>query len=205
MHLAALTPAAKKLWPKLKQFPSFSLAGGTALALQIGHRISVDFDLFSEKKIPSFLLAEAEKTFSDAPVRPVINTAEQLTVTVGRVYLSFVFYPFAKVQPLRVYHGVKFFSVAEIGAMKAYALGRRATYKDYTDLYFILAGRHCTLSQLVKLARKKYGEGFEPRLFFEQLVYLADVPKIPIRFLQKPVTKPQLIAFFQEELKKIRL
>lgn len=51
MHLEALTSDTRKIWPKLNYFSDFCLAGGTALALQIGHRISVDFDFFSEKEI----------------------------------------------------------------------------------------------------------------------------------------------------------
>ena len=56
MHDNALTTKAAQLFPQLGRFESFYLVGGTALALQIGHRLSIDFDLFSEKALPQNLL-----------------------------------------------------------------------------------------------------------------------------------------------------
>ncbi|MFH1175659.1 MAG: nucleotidyl transferase AbiEii/AbiGii toxin family protein [bacterium] len=62
MFQEALTEEGKKLFPLLKNFNDFYLAGGTALALQIGHRVSVDFDFFSEKEIlPSLLKEKVDK------------------------------------------------------------------------------------------------------------------------------------------------
>ena len=50
MRLEALTDDGKKIWSLLEKFDDFYLAGGTALALQIGHRVSVDFDFFFKRK-----------------------------------------------------------------------------------------------------------------------------------------------------------
>ena len=51
MHEKVLTPTARRLFPLLGRFKEFYLVGGTALALQIGHRVSVDFDMFTEKQL----------------------------------------------------------------------------------------------------------------------------------------------------------
>ena len=59
MHREVLTEPAANLFPSLSRFRGFYLAGGTALALQIGHRISVDFDLFSDDAVPRTLLVGA--------------------------------------------------------------------------------------------------------------------------------------------------
>lgn len=205
MQLEALTSEARKLWPKLKAFSDFVLAGGTALALQIGHRTSVDFDFFSDKKNANSLLPAVEREFKGLPIKLLINTPEELTVSVNGVSLSFIFYPFPVIQSLKEFQGVAMLSVSEIGATKAYTLGRRATYKDYVDLYYLIAERYVTLSELLSLAQKKYKHDFDPRLFLEQLLYLEDVQDTKVTFLKKPVTKQALQSFFEKEVKKIKL
>jgi len=96
-------------------------------------------------------------------------------------------------------------SIATIAVMKAYALGHRATYKDYVDLYFILREKRVALSSILHTAKEIYGDEFGIRLFLEQLVYLQDVQEKPIRFLKKPVTKTEIEAFFRKEIKKLKL
>lgn len=63
MHTEALTEEGLKLFPALAAFDDFYLAGGTALALQIGHRLSIDFDLFHVSQIDRALLAKVKKVF----------------------------------------------------------------------------------------------------------------------------------------------
>ena len=70
MHLEALTEIGSKLFPKLSQFGSFYMVGGTALALQIGHRISVDFDMFNDEELPKSLLPKVKRIFSGSAVLP---------------------------------------------------------------------------------------------------------------------------------------
>lgn len=95
--------------------------------------------------------------------------------------------------------------ISAIAVMKAYALGRRATYKDYVDLYFVLRERHTSLSAITETAKRVYGDEFGIRLFLEQLVYLKDVREAPIRFLKKPVTKTEIESFFRKEVGKMTL
>ena len=66
MHREVLTKQAAELFSLLNRFSGFYLAGGTALALQIGHRVSVDFDLFSDNDIEPSLLPRVQRAFSDA-------------------------------------------------------------------------------------------------------------------------------------------
>lgn len=95
--------------------------------------------------------------------------------------------------------------VKEIAATKAYALGRRATYKDYVDLYFIVSERHCSIEQIISTAKSRYKGEFNGRLFLEQLIYLKDIEETPIRFLKKSVTKNEIEFFFRKEVKKVKL
>ncbi len=137
MHLETLIPDAKNIFLKLKNFPNFYLVGGTALALQIGHRISVDFDLFSPQKISKSLLPKIEKTFINSQIDILVNNSSELTIFLDRVKTTFFYYPFPIILKTFSFEGVRILNILEIAAMKAYALGRRATYKDYIDLYFI--------------------------------------------------------------------
>ena len=206
MHPEALKSKQREIFEKLKYFKNFYLAGGTALALQIGHRISVDFDLFSPYEIPEKLFDEVQEVFKKKRIKIIVNHSEQLTVMIDKISLSFVRFPFPLLLKLKKYKGVKMLSVPEIGATKAYALGRRATLKDYVDLYFIIKKKYASLKKIVSLAQKKFKEEFEPRLFYEQLIYLEDIEEVPIEYLtkEKP-TKKEIQKFFEEQIKNIKI
>ena len=103
------------------------------------------------------------------------------------------------------YQEVKFLSVPEIAATKAYTVGRRPNFKDYVDLYFILKEKFISLPGIINICEKKYKDEFNDRLFLEQLVYLEDVIEAPIQFLKKPVTKEEMLKFFEKEIKKLKL
>ena len=135
MHPEAISLKRQKIFQELKNFPQFYLAGGTALALHIGHRMSDDFDLFSEKDIPVDLLEKVEKIFKELIIDIIINHSEQLSLIIDQTKVDFVKYPFPLSLDLIEYEQVKIVKIPEIAAMKAYIIGRRATYKDYIDLY----------------------------------------------------------------------
>lgn len=203
MHLETFTSETKKLWPRFKEFQGFVLGGGTALALYLGHRISEDFDFFSERELEPTLLFHAEKVFGKSAVSVVLNTSEQLTFMVDGVKVTFLTYRFGRHDAPVIYDGVWFMSIRDIAAAKAYALGRRATLKDYVDLFFIVSEKHCILTDIIKTASKTHGDVFDPRLFLEELVYLEDVPKEPIRFLKPPVSKEDIERFFEKEIQAL--
>lgn len=205
MHPEAITLKAREIFKKLKNFPEFYLVGGTALALQIGHRISIDFDLFWRNDIPKKLLPKVRRVFKNFKFKVIINHPEQLIVAIDDINISFVRYPFPVVSKLINYQDIKILPVSEIAAMKAYASGRRATFKDYIDLYFVLREKRITLEKIIDICQKKYGDEFEPRLFLEQLLYLEDVEKIEIQFLKKKIRPEEIQKFFEKEIKKLKI
>jgi hypothetical protein len=196
MHQEALTKEGLGLFPALTAFGAFYLAGGTALALQIGHRSSVDFDFFSPEPIERGLLNKVRRVFEGSTIQVLINNPEELTLLVDGVKITFLSYPFPVLSPLVPLGPVQALSVAEIGATKAYTIGRRGTYKDYVDLYFILKDKHSTLEDLVRLANEKYGSEFNSRLFLEQLLFMDDLGDYKIDFLLEPVTSPEILELF---------
>jgi hypothetical protein len=205
MQLEALKSEQKKVFEKLKYFPEFYLVGGTALALQIGHRISIDFDLFSGKEIPSGLLPKVKRIFKEFKIKTIVNHSEQLSVTADGIKIDFVKYNFPLMSKLIEFEGVRILPIAEIAATKAYVLNRRGTLKDYIDLYFILKNKYTTLEEIRIIAEKKYKDEFNFRLFLEQLVYLEDIKEEKIQFLKNPVSKEKMARFFEKEIKKVRI
>jgi hypothetical protein len=205
MHNEALTKTGEKVFPLLAQFPGFYLAGGTALAIQIGHRVSLDFDMFTGEPIKKTFLRLVESVFEPHQIKPVVNNRGELTVFTDDVKITFLQYPFPLLLPLANVGNLPVLSVPEIAVTKAYTLGRRGAYKDYVDLYFCLAERLVTLEQIIELAAKKYGDAFSDRLFLEQLVYWEDIEETGILFLKPKVVKSELIRFFESSIKRIHL
>lgn len=205
MHPEAITSKRRRIFDKLKKFPEYYLTGGTALALQIGHRISIDFDLFAKKEIPKSLLPKIRRVFKGFKIRVVLSHSEQLGIEVDGTRIDFVKYNFPLILKPIKFEGLKIVRVPEIAAMKAFTLSHRGVLKDYVDLYFVLKDKHTTLKEIKKIAEKKYGNEFNFRLLLEQLIYLEDVKEEKIEFLEEKVTKEEIERFFEKEIKKMEL
>lgn len=159
----------------LPSFPKFYLCGGTALALQIGHRKSIDFDLATPEEIQPESILRALQAKGHFPEHTLTATADELTIVVQGVKLTFFSFPF----PIRptvdwARAGIRLADIACIGVMKAYALGRRSKWKDYVDLYFLLRD-HVTLPELIHQAKELFRGAFNAKLFLEQLCYYNDL------------------------------
>ena len=138
MHDEAFTKEAAKLFPRFSGFKEFYLVGGTALALHMGHRISVDFDLFSSDEISPRLLQRVKRVFSRYPVSVTYRAPDQLTLLINNVKTTFFHYPYPVIDRCVTYQRVPVATIREIAAMKAFAIGKRLSYKDYIDWYFLL-------------------------------------------------------------------
>ena len=151
----------------------YYLVGGTAIALHIGHRRSVDFDMFKPTSLnhKKNLDRIAASGFGYKVTRRV---SAQMTLIVKDVKLTFFQYPFPVVPEDGFGNAVRMPSLLSLAAMKAYALGRRSKWKDYVDLYFLLT-RHFSLNEVVEKAVGIFGDLFSEKLFRAQLSYYADV------------------------------
>jgi len=195
MHSEILSPNQQELLPLLKVFKKeFYLVGGTAIALYLGHRRSIDFDLFkfSSIKPKSLVTKISESGFSYDVTRRV---TEQLNVTIHNVKFTFYEYPFQIESPTSFEEIVKMPTLIDLAAMKAYALGRRSKWKDYIDLYFILKD-HYTIKQISDRASVIYDQLFSEKLFRAQLSYFADVNySESIEYLETPVPENEIKEF----------
>ena len=201
MHTEALHDSTEKVWKKcsfLKE--DFYLAGGTALALQIGHRKSIDLDFFSTEPIKKTLIKKIEEEF-DTTASVLVNTKDELTLKVLGVKISFIHYPFALLYEKINTDILPLANIKDIGSMKAYALGRRRSLKDYIDLYKIISGQYFSLLDITKDANKKYGEAFNDRLFYEQLILAEDLEEESIDWIGTPVDKNIIQDYFKTLIK----
>ncbi|OGN09441.1 MAG: hypothetical protein A3J46_01405 [Candidatus Yanofskybacteria bacterium RIFCSPHIGHO2_02_FULL_41_11] len=206
MRQEALTNKGQEIFSWLENFKDYYLAGGTALALQIGHRISVDFDLFYSENIPKDLLRKIKTIFKQSPVAVSVNNPDELSVFIDGTKISFIKYPFPVLLPFVEINSVKLLSVKELAATKSYTIGRRGSFKDYVDLFFILQEGHSSLEEILDLAEKKYGEEFNGRLFLEQLTYTQDVEDAEIILLKnKSINKKTVFDFLYQEVGKIKI
>ncbi|MEK7181387.1 MAG: hypothetical protein AAB738_03610 [Patescibacteria group bacterium] len=174
MHDEILTNVQRSQLPLLKKFSrSFSLVGGTAVALHIGHRRSIDFDLFSTKP---FLNIRIRKTIADfSPIdKELWNEKGQYTLLVRGVKWTFFHYPHEIPYAEKYREFIKMPDLITLSAMKAYALGQRAKWKDYVDLFFILRDYH-SLRQIADRTAEVFGNEFNEKLFRSQLAYFEGI------------------------------
>lgn len=172
--LEVLSASQKKLLPLVRMFyDKFYLVGGTAIALQLGHRRSIDFDLFSfekidQRKIRSVIVKHHKIN------KTIIDEQGEYTIIVDGVKMTFLHYPFKIKSSKRFDDYIRMPDLTTLAAMKAYALGRRAKWKDYVDLYWIME-KQSDILEIIKKAKAIFGVEFNEKNFREQLSYFKDI------------------------------
>lgn len=198
----------QKVLEKLKSFQKdFVLAGGTALMLQIGHRLSYDFDLFSEVPISYDLLRMARKSLGRETSLELLTEDILQVKTLDGVDVHFVYHPYKPLRDFVISNSLPLFHLDDLVANKAYALGRRPVWRDYVDLFFLLKWHLYDISKIIVFSEKKFLGEFNSKLFLEQLVYFEDVKVVPIKFLKEDYQEDQIKSFLEKQvegyLKKI--
>ena len=154
LHLETVEPATLGLLKNLMQLPAlknFDLVGGTALALQIGHRKSVDIDLFtSENFSAETLLSLLKKSFN---VKPNIVQNNTLLCLIDEIKVDFVKFSEPNLELLVIEETIRMKSIKDIACMKFAALLGRSTKKDYYDIYFLL--QQFTLQEMLEWFKQK--------------------------------------------------
>lgn len=174
IYAEILNDNQRKLLPLARMFRGkFYLVGGTAIALQLGHRRSIDFDLFSSEKIDQRKIRSViAKNHRIGKV--IMDDQNEYTLIVDGVKMTFLHYPFKVMANKKLNDFAKMPDLTALAAMKAYALGRRAKWKDYVDLYWIIKS-HCSIVEIIKKAKTIFGVEFNEKNFRQQLAYFKDV------------------------------
>jgi hypothetical protein len=177
--LTILPEQQRRLWSELNSVPqTFRLCGGTAIALHLGHRSSVDFDFISTEKFdPDWLLSEVSFLRGSRVVQKAANTLTSLVDRGKPVQVSFFGAPSIQFvdQPLvSSDNGLCIASLLDLAGMKAAVVQKRAEAKDYMDLDAIIDRGQITLPMALTAARTIYGRAFNPELTLKSLCYFGD-------------------------------
>jgi len=195
MNIQIFNPNQVELLPLVKEFKKeFYLVGGTAIALHIGHRRSIDFDLFKYSPIKPKSILQKISDFK-YPYAVTRRVTEQLNVIIHNVKFTFYQYPFKITATEKLNDILQMPNLLDLSAMKAYALGRRSKWKDYVDLYFILKD-YFTIKQISDRTTDLFGQLFSEKLFRAQLSYFDDIDySEAIEYLVQPIHVDEIKTF----------
>ena len=173
-HKEILNDKQIELLPLIGEFKrEYYLVGGTAIALYLGHRRSIDLDLFKFASLNRKKNLEKVQS-SGFPFLVTWNVTDQMNLVINEVKVTFFQYPF-QIKADNVFDNIiRLPELLDLAAMKAYALGRRSKWKDYVDLYFLLKEKY-SFDEISQRAIEIYGDLFSDKLFRTQLSYFEDV------------------------------
>lgn len=176
--LHILPSPQRALWPALSQIPKeFTLYGGTAIALQLGHRESIDFDFFGSAAFDPDQLTRSLPMLAHAEiVQRAPNTLTARIDSGGPVSVSFFATPhLGSVEPpiSAADNGLRVTALIDLAAMKADVVQKSAEAKDYIDIDALI-GAGITLSAALAAARVKQGPLFNPQITLKALSYFGE-------------------------------
>ncbi len=174
LHKETVTPATLELIKALqseKIFKDFYLVGGTALSLQIGHRISVDIDLFSQNEFDtSFFIEYLEKKYDFKLQYVYENTLKGF---INEIFIDILRHNHPNIYEPIIQENIRLLSKADIAAMKVNAItGNGTRLKDFVDIYFLF--KEFTYGEIIEFYSAKYGKRNEFHAV-KSLTYFEDI------------------------------
>lgn len=197
LHYETIEPATLELLRQIEALPGFAdmrLVGGTALALQLGHRKSVDLDFFGSMAFDSNELEEALR-----PLGTVVPLKKSMNINiylVNGIKIDVVNYSYAWLEEVVLVDGLRLASQADIAAMKVNAVIGRGTRKDFIDIAYLL--RSYSLSQILRFYFTKYPEA-SVFLASKSLAYYADADKDPMPVMFSSESWEEIKAFISSK------
>lgn len=177
---------------------NFYLGGGTALALELGHRISRDLDFF----IPQhFNESQIIQTLSSLGRFQLEDKSEQTVIGIlNEVKVSFLGYQYPLLLPLHKFEQIMVADVLDIACMKIDAIASRGTKRDFIDIYFV-AKEVMSLSKILDKFKKKYAASHYNIIHIHKsLVYFQDADGDPLPSMLKSVDWEEVKKFFIQEV-----
>jgi len=207
IHLELLDKPRLSVFKQLAIFKKGGyLAGGTALALQINHRVSEDFDVFIDKAVDTDFRLKIKRHFGD--MKYYVNTLDQISFSTKEgVKVTFVWYYVKTLYPLVTSGSLALASINDIATDKAQTIGRRAVWRDYVDVFYLLKNKYVDLDNIIKMAHEKFKGEFISTQFLEQVRYFDDIKTVPIEYVDKKYSDDEIKLYLQQTvedyLKKI--
>lgn len=164
-------------------FIDLRLVGGTALALQLGHRNSIDIDLFGFHKLDDEQLKAQLTQFKEVEV---IASSKSIKIHyINNVKVDIVNYPYPWLDPVLEIENIRMASVRDIAAMKIAAITQRGSRKDFIDLYFLL--QQFSLTEILAFYKQKITDGNE-WMALRSIPYFDDADRQPMPAMFNPVS-----------------
>ena len=162
-----------------REFNEFNLVGGTSLALQMGHRISIDIDLFGASEIDEDLFLEVLKKYGTVQV--IKKSKNILICSVNGIKVDFVNYQYRLLESPLLEENIRLVKKKDIAAMKVNAVAGRGSIKDFIDIYFLL--NEFSINEMIGFYLQKHPDGSE-FMVRKSLTYFddADNEEAPILF-----------------------
>ena len=199
-HPDTVSPALRQTLLELQQASlllPFYLAGGTGLALQLGHRHSEDLDFFASESFDAELLLQNLGRLGGLSV--LARSPQTLHVQLRGAKVSFLDYTYRLLLPLAVFQGVKVADSRDIACMKISAIAGRGTKRDFIDLYF--AAQRYGLPRLLELFQEKFSEAnYSSIHLLKSLTYFEDAEKDPLPDMLIPLSWKEVKEFFLREV-----
>ena len=162
-------------------FNGFCLAGGTSLALRIGHRISIDIDLFGSSDVHR---EDVLNALTELGPMTLLKQSPNIRISsIHGVKVDLVNYRYPLLAPPDEIEGIRLISLSDLAAMKLNAIAGRGSRKDFIDLYFLL--RTFSLDQMMRFYEAKYPDG-NAFLVRKSLTYFDDAEQEAMPSLLEP-------------------
>ena len=176
-----ILPAAQRVfWDELTELPDgFTLYGGTAIALHLGHRVSVDFDFFGTQAFAPLDLAALLPCLKGATITQTApNTLGAVVDRGGPVQISFFGVPrLGRISTPHISpgNGLPVAALIDLAGTKAATVQQRAEAKDYVDIDAMLTSGAATLADAIGAAQSIYGASYIPELTLKALTWFDDL------------------------------
>lgn len=200
LHYQAIDSKALGLLKSLMKVPEFNqlnLAGGTSLALQIGHRKSVDIDLFGKFNLDNFQFTTSLRRFES--VIQLNNTENIKSYAINHIKVDFVNYPYPWIEPVLIVDNIRMAATKDIAAMKLAAITGRGTKKDFIDIFSLLS--FYSLEQMMGFYSDKFEDGSE-FMVIKSLTYFEDAESEESPVLLKKIRWEEVKSAIVSETKK---
>lgn len=202
-HQEVITEAVERTLQDLHRISgltNFYLAGGTGLALHVGHRRSIDLDFFTREPFdPEVTLGKVEKL---GGLQVLAKDLETLHLSIRETKVSFLGYRYPLLFPCDALFEVKVADPRDIACMKISAIAGRGTKRDFIDLYAV--SKHHELEQLLAWFREKYAQANYSRVHvLKSLTYFEEAEKAPMPDMLVNLTWELVKQFFTTEVPRL--
>ena len=204
MFSETISPNTFGLIEKIKDRPWLSpyyLAGGTALALHLGHRTSIDLDFFTESKVEEMTIVDHLRSVGNLRLDQMGEGT--IVGNLDSVRISFFRYPYRLLDPLAEWNALNVASIRDISLMKMVAILQRGSIKDFIDMFFVVREFKPIDVLIQELSMKYVGVQFNTNHILRSLCYFEDAEKEPMPSMIAACDWQEVKEYFVREVKRL--